>query len=373
MGLNNIEVKRVNRNNLLRHMLSAEQISKSSAASALHLSIPTVTQCLNDLQAMGLAREEGAMDSIGGRKSMAYRCIKDAKVAVGVDITRSHVNIVVIDLALNLLYSERVNIRLYDKEESYEMLREIINNSIEESGVDTDSILGLGISLPAIIDETGTKILGMHEEMEITYHLYDVVNKWFPFPVYMQNDANSAGRAELKIRNSMENMVYFFVSMSVGGAIMINGEPVYGRYRRAGEFGHMTLIPGGRKCYCGRSGCVNAYCSTNLLAECADGNLQEFFQRLEDGDESCRELWEMYMNSLAQAIHNLIAAFDMTVIIGGYLGQYIGPYMRNLENRIEKMNYHLTDMPFIQQAVLKYEASAIGAAGIFVEQFLAEI
>lgn len=373
MGLNNIEVKRLNRNNLLRHMLNAEQISKSSAASALHLSIPTVTQCLNDLLAIGLAQEEGTMESIGGRKSMAYRCIKDARVAVGVDITRSHVNIVVIDLALNLLYSKRVNIRLYDEASSYEELRCIINNSVEESGIDKARILGLGISLPAIIDETGKKILGMHEEMEITYQLYDIVSKWFSFPVYMQNDADSAGRAEIKIRNSSKNTVYFFVSMSVGGAIMIDGKPVYGRCRRAGEFGHMTLIPGGTKCYCGRTGCLNAYCSTNLLAEATDGNLEEFFRQVECGNKQCEEIWKTYLDSLTLALHNLISAFDMEIIIGGYLGQHISPYMGELEKRLKKIDMYLPDIQFIQPAVLKYEASAIGAASIFVEEYLAEI
>lgn len=373
MGLNNIEVKRLNRNNLLQHMLKEERISKSSAAQAVHLSIPTVTQCLNDLLEMGLAQEEGAMESIGGRKSMAYRCIKDAKTAIGVDITRNHVNIVVVDLAMNLLYSKRVNIRLHDEEASYEELRAIINNSIRESKVDSSSILGLGISLPGFIDETGKNIFGMHEEMEITYRLYDIVQKWFPFPVYMQNDADSAGQAEIRTRSTIKNAVYFFVSMSVGGAIIIDGKTVYGRTRRGGEFGHMTLIPGGEKCYCGRLGCVNAYCSTNLLSELTEGNLQEFFRQLEAGREDCVNTWEKYLDSMALAIHNLLAAFDMEIIIGGYLGQYIGPYMDQLEKRLKKMDSYLTDIQFIQPAVLKHEASAIGAAGVFIDKYLAEI
>lgn len=373
MGLNNIEVKRLNRNNLLRYMLKMDQISKSSAASALHLSIPTVTQCLNDLLAMGLAQEEGSMESIGGRKAIGYRCIKDFKVAIGVDITRNHVNIVILDLAMNLLYSKRENIRMHDDAASYEKLKDIIYHSIEESGVDEASILGLGISLPAIIDEAGKKMYALHEQMEISYHLYDIVKKWFAFPIHLENDADSAGRAEITIRGSANNTVYFFVSPSVGGAIMIDGKPVYGRIRRAGEFGHMTLIPGGEKCYCGRRGCVDAYCSTNLLSELTEGNLQEFFNQLERGSDECVKVWGKYLDSMALALHNLIAAFDMEIIIGGYLGQYIGPYLDQLEERIKKLDSYLTDIRFIQPAVLKYEASAIGAAGVFIGKYLAEI
>ncbi|MDO4276221.1 MAG: ROK family protein [Eubacteriales bacterium] len=373
MGLNNIQVKRVNRNNLLMYMLKTGQISKSSAAAALRLSIPTVTQCMNDLQAMGLVQEEGSMESIGGRKSIGYRCIRDAKVAVGVDITRTHVNIVVLDLSMGLLYSKRVNIRIHDEADSYEELRQIICRSIDESGIDKESILGLGISIPAIIDETGTGINGMHEEMRISYHLYDIVKDWFPFPVYLENDANSAGRAEIKRRGSLDNTVYFFVSPSVGGSIMIDGKPFYGKTRRAGEFGHMTLIPGGKKCYCGRIGCINSYCSTDLLSEHTDGNLQEFFRRLSGKDEVCVRVWEEYLDSMALAIHNLITSFDMEVIIGGYLGQFIGPYIEELEKRVEKIDHYIAKFDMIKPAILKYEASAIGAAGVFIEKYLSEI
>ncbi|MDY3999252.1 MAG: ROK family transcriptional regulator [Blautia sp.] len=373
MGLNSIEVKRRNRNNVLMYMLKNGQVSKSSVASALKLSIPTVTQCLNELQEIGLVKEEGAMESIGGRKSAGYRGIRNAKVAIGVDITRNHVNAVVTDLSLDLLYSKRVNIRLHDDQESYDKLKEIIISSIEESGIDQSSVLGLGISLPAIIDETGTRLNALHEQMEISYYLYDIVKDWFPFPVHLENDANSAGRAEIKLSGSSKDTVFFFVSPSVGGAVMIDGKSVYGRVRRAGEFGHMTLVPGGRKCYCGRMGCMDAYCSTELLSECTDGNLREFFSQLSLENEECMAVWEEYLDYIALAIHNLIAAFDMEIIIGGYLGQYLGPYLNRLEARIRKLDPYLSDIKFIKTARLKYEASAIGAASIFIENYLSEI
>ena len=134
MGLNNIEVKRVNRNNLLMYILQTEEFSKRSAATALQLSIPTVTQCLNDLINMGLAKEEGTMASIGGRRSVGYRCIKDARTAVGIDITRNHVNLVILDLAMNIIYSRRVKMSLHDTEASYQELKSLIGRTIEESG-----------------------------------------------------------------------------------------------------------------------------------------------------------------------------------------------------------------------------------------------
>ncbi|MDO4260763.1 MAG: ROK family transcriptional regulator [Eubacteriales bacterium] len=372
MGLSNMEVKRMNRNNILRYILEKESVSKNTVASALDLSVPTVAQCLKELQELGLVEEEGAMKSIGGRKAMAFRAVKDAKAALGVDITRNHVNIVITDLAMRLIYSRRVNIRVCD-EASFERLRQVICEAIEASRIPQDRILGMGVSLPAIIDGTGKKIFGMHEQMSISYEFYESVKDWFDFPVFMGNDADSAGRAESAVRKVRGNRVYFFVSPSVGGAVILDGKTFYGKNRRAGEFGHMILVPGGKKCYCGRVGCVNGYCSTENLSDLTGGDLDLFFRRLEEKDEACMEVWDRYLDYVALAVHNLLTSFDMEIIIGGYLGQYIGKYMDDLFRRVRKLDGYVTDPHFIEPAILKYEASAIGAAMVFTEQYIAGI
>ena len=373
MGLSNIEVKRMNRNNILRYMLANGSCAKNAIAAALDLSIPTVAQCLKELQEKGLVEEEGAMKSIGGRKAMAFRAIPDAKIAVGVDITRNHANIVVTDLAMNVLLFVRKKIRLYDKDESYQQLRDLINEVIDESGVDRDRILGLGVSIPAIIGKSGTKVYAMHEQMQISYQLYDIMKNWFPFPISLGNDADSAGRAELLYRGIKDNRLFFFVSPSVGGSVFINGETFYGHNRRAGEFGHMILMPGGKECYCGRNGCVNSYCSTENLSDLTDGDLGAFFERLKKKDEICLKTWDVYLNYLALAIHNLMTSFDMDMVIGGYLGQYLGDYMDDLKTRVRKLDSYLTGPDFVQPARLKYEASALGAANIFLERYISEV
>ena len=119
MGLSNIEVKRMNRNNILRYMLANGSNAKNTIAAALDLSIPTVAQCLKELQEQGLVEEEGTMKSIGGRKAMAFRAIPDAKIAVGVDITRNHANIGLTEVSINLFHFLRSNMRLCDEADSF--------------------------------------------------------------------------------------------------------------------------------------------------------------------------------------------------------------------------------------------------------------
>ena len=84
-------------------------------------------------------------------------------------------------------------------------------------------------------------------------------------------------------------------------------------------------------------------------------------------------MWDEYLDHLALAIHNLIMAFDYDLIIGGYLGQYIDDYMEELGEKIRKLDPYLKDMSFLKPAVYKYEASAVGAALIFIEKFVSRI
>lgn len=373
MGLSNIEVKKVNRNNILRYLLSSGAVSKNNIAEQLHLSVPTIAQGLNELQELGLVREDGILDSIGGRKAKSYCSVKDAKYALGLDITENHLNIVVLNLAKELVFSERVKMKLYDTEDSYKKLKMVIEEVIEKSSINQDKILGLGISLPAIIDEDGKTIYAMHEKMHLSCRLYDIVKEWFHFPIVIGNDANYGGKAEIEVNGVSGNTIYFFISQSVGGAVIVDGKLCLGRTCRSGEFGHMMLVPGGRKCYCGRRGCTNSYLSVKLLSGRTNGNLGAFFASLEEGNEENQAVWEEYLDYLARAVHNLNAAFDWEIIIGGYLGQFIGPYIEQLRERVQKLNPGMTDMSFIKSGVLRYEASATGAAEIFIENFISEI
>lgn len=368
MGISSIEIKKMNRNNVLRYMLQSEDVfSKNDIAYSLNLSIPTVTQSLKELQGYGLVTEAGALESIGGRKAMSYQCEKNAKVAIGVDITPNHVNIVISNLASQPMYTERRKIK------TYEELRLLIEKAIAKNNLSEETILGIGLSLPAIIDKSGTKIIALHEKMEFWSDIYNHFKEWFSFPVTMVNDANSAARAELSTYDTEERFIYFSISQSVGGAIIHSRQLIGGLSQRAGEFGHMTLIADGRPCYCGRKGCVDAYCSTTVLSDATEGRLEEFFEQLSNGNPKCSKIWNEYIKYLALALHNLNMVFDEQIIIGGYLGQYIIPFMDDLYALIKEVDPYMTDFSLIKPSKLKYEASAMGAAIFFAEQYISSI
>ena len=372
MGMSSIQVKKANYQSILRYMLQHNVCSKAEIASELGLSIPTVAQGLKYLGEKGMITSIGTMDSAGGRKAVGYDSVRDLKLSVGVEITANHVGVVIINLSLNMVYSKRVRMKIYDTDSSYDRFAQFLNDCIEESGVQKDRIMGVGISLPAIIDESGRRIFSMNEEMRISHDFYSIMKDRIPYPLVLCNDANCAAQAEITARNTTEDEIYFLVSQSVGGAIIRHGIIDQGDTCRAGEFGHMTLHaePDARRCYCGRIGCVNAYLSTSILAETAEGDLQHFFDELPN-NRDYHAVWEEYLENLSLAIHNLNMCFNRRVIIGGYLGQYIDPYLEDVRKLVRYRDPALTERDIqIESSRQKNSASAIGAGSIHILSYV---
>ena len=101
----------------------------------------------------------------------------------------------------------------------------------------------------------------------------DMFSKALGIPVAMTNDANAAAMGEMiyGVARGMKNFIVITLGTGVGSGIVINGQMVYGHDGFAGELGHVTMVRGkeGRTCGCGRTGCLEAYCSATGVARTA--------------------------------------------------------------------------------------------------------
>ena len=76
----------------------------------------------------------------------------------------------------------------------------------------------------------------------------------------------------------------------------------------------MIIHPGGRRCYCGKRGCLDAYCSALSLMSDPDGHLEDFFEDLERGEKSAVAKWDAYLDDLEIAVTNIRMIFDLSLI-----------------------------------------------------------
>ncbi|MGL4305336.1 MAG: ROK family protein [Mycobacteriaceae bacterium] len=88
-------------------------------------------------------------------------------------------------------------------------------------------------------------------------------------PVMMEHDANAAAWAELRFGAAVggQTVVLVAIGTGIGAALLIDGQLYRGAYGVAPELGHVQVVPDGRRCSCGKSGCWERYCSGTSLAE----------------------------------------------------------------------------------------------------------
>lgn len=107
--ITNIEVKKKNRNEVFRYICKHGTVSNPDISYNMKISLPTVTQITKELIAEGLLEEKGELQSTGGRRAKALSAVVNGKLAVGLDITKNHITLVLTNMIGELLEYERIS------------------------------------------------------------------------------------------------------------------------------------------------------------------------------------------------------------------------------------------------------------------------
>lgn len=367
-----MDMKKINRNRIFRLIYKKGQLSKQDIVHALNISLPTVIQNLKALKEAGLIREEGCFASTGGRKARAISCNPTARFSIGVDITKNLIAIAAIDLCAAIVKSTHIRIPFENSREYFRMVGKYIEQFTEDPLIDRSKILGVGISVPGLLSEdhqniTYASVLGF------TGGSLDSFAEFIPYPCFLSNDASAAALAELWNCDNSENVVYLSLSNSVGGAILLGKKFYPGENQRSAEFGHMTIVPRGRRCYCGQHGCADAYCNASILSDAANGSLDDFFRQLDAGSIQHQNIWKKYVHHLTIMINNLRMMFDCRVILGGYVGSYMERHIEALVKKTALRNSFEKDGSYLETCRYRKDSSAVGAALLHIEAFINSI
>lgn len=122
--------------------------------------------------------------------------------------------------------------------------------------------------------------------------------------VVITNDANAAALGEMYFGGAkgLNNFAVITLGTGIGGGFVVNGQMLYGADGMAGEFGHMTVVRGGRLCGCGRYGCIEAYASAIGLLRTAHELLQKssahspLHRQFSSGELTCPTIVEAARN-----------------------------------------------------------------------------
>ncbi|WP_294541124.1 ROK family transcriptional regulator [uncultured Gemmiger sp.] len=368
------ERRRLTRNSIYRYLYDAPGgRSKQEIAEDLAMSLPTVHQNLTELLRAELVRPDGMSASTGGRRALRLTVAENARFAVGVSVSGDHFRMLAANLRLEeIAYRKSSHPRTAGLEELGRYLVAELEAFLTDFGLNRDKLLGVGVALPAILNAEGTRILAaptMHLQNADLQPLTDAI----PYPTLFRNDATSGGYAEWFARKETDSMAYLSLEGGVGGAVLMNGAPYTGQNGRSGEFGHICVQPGGLRCQCGKQGCLEAYCSSARISSDLGITVEQFFAGLEEGNAAYVTLWQEYLQHLAQGLCIIRMTLDCNIVLGGYLAQYLPPYLPELRRLTAALDPFDEDAGYVHLCHYPKHAASLGVALNFINRFLEQL
>jgi glucokinase len=178
----------------------------------------------------------------------------------------------------------------------------------------------------------------------------------FKLPTVLTNDANAAALGEMIFGNAkdLKDFVTITLGTGVGSGVVIDGKIVYGHDGFAGEYGHIRIFPDGRKCGCGRNGCLETYTSStgvirsirelesenklfSALNSLPNPTAKDVFDLAFDGDLFAAEIVEFTAQVLGHALADF-ACFSSPkayVLFGG-IAQNEGQFAQKVKRYMEE-------------------------------------
>lgn len=368
--LTNTDVKKLNKNRIFRLIYNSDKISRQEIADQLGLSLPTVNQNLKMLMEDGLIEYVGNFTSTGGRRAQAITINNNARKAISVNIKTDYINVDVVGLKGQIIYSMAVKAHFSKSSAYIEKLTDVVRHAVDYVGADADDILGVGITVPGILDDEKQILISAPPLKAKNYDFTKLISA-IDYPVVVMNDARAEAYADHWFNGKSEDeKIYIMLGEGVGGAYINASAIRNGVHNRGGEFGHMVIHSGGKQCLCGKKGCLEAYVSEKVLSSELDMTLDNFFELAAQGKPDYVDMLEEYIDNLALGINNIYTMMDCDIVLGGT----VAPYIKRYEDRIKEClvnDYSFdTDADYLKISDGGGGKSGLGAALSFVARFI---
>ena len=239
---------------------------------------------------------------------------------IGIDLGGTKIEAIIIDDQFQVIDRKRIPTL---RDEGYDaIINRIIDLSKEMIGIgDIDG--PIGICTPGTIEATTGLLKNSNTVCLIGKPIQKDMEDALGIPVLMENDANCFALAEATIGAAKKYNVVFGVILGTGcgAGIVMNKKIHRGANAIAGEWGHHTLYPDGRSCYCGNQGCTESYISGTALESEWKELTGEFATVTDVIDNKMYEAhpeWkENFMMNFGRALSNVIDILDPDAIVMG--------------------------------------------------------
>ena len=389
------DLRRSNRSRALWQVFLDGPLTRQEIGTEAGLSPATVSNLVADLLAEGVIAEVGLEDSNGGRPRGLLQANPDYGYVIGVDVGESAFLVELFDLGLTMRarHMSSTDMPVLDSSglDPHDAVMHVaagIRSVIDQAGAREESILGVGVAVPGLVTRTEHAVVHGQsvgwDAVPVEAMLRDMIS----LPIFVDNGAKTLGQAEkwFGAARGTDDAIIVLLGMGLGACIISNGEVYRGATGSAGEWGHTTVVVGGRRCRCGAAGCLEAYVGAAAIAaryaELSGGgtpgpaDLEEAVAALigaRDRDPASAQVLDEVVTYLGAGIANLVNLFNPErVVVGGWLGRALSDPLLPAIREAAKIN--ALRLPYsgvqIVKAELGQDAVALGGATLPIAQLL---
>ncbi|MDD2513349.1 MAG: ROK family transcriptional regulator [Proteiniphilum sp.] len=387
----NIQIKK----DIISHFINTGNDTIAELARELDLSVPTVTKFIGELIDQGLISEFGKIHTPGGRHPIVYGLNPTSAYFVGVDMSRHHLNIALMDFTGRIADNEiGISYTYENTSESFDQLCGYIQKFIDRTGELKKKIYHINLNISGRVNpESGYSYSSFYfSENPISEILTNKLN----YNVSIDNDTRAMAYGEYMkgVVTNEKDVIFVNVSWGLGIGIIIDGKPYYGKSGFSGEFGHFPIFDNEIICHCGKKGCLETEASglaihravierikngessilTQKVKDLNQLTLTHIIEATNNEDPLCIEIVEEVGYKLGRYIAGLINIFNPElVVIGGQVAETEGFIMLPIRSSVRKYSLNLVNKDTqIVSSKLKKKAGIIGACMIARSKLFAE-
>ncbi|HEX3750371.1 MAG TPA: ROK family transcriptional regulator [Streptosporangiaceae bacterium] len=383
------DLRRDNRSVLLWSLYVDQPCSRQDLSEATGLSSASVSNVIRELIAEGIVVEAGSVDSDGGRPRVLLRINPDYGYVVGVDVGETRVRAELFDLTMTVRANADYPFepREHGVDVVVDRILTCLRTVLADSGVAPEAILGVGIGVPGVVEHGPETLLFAQTYGWDAVPLERLLRAGTDLPLFIENGANTLGQAELWFGagQGARHGVVCLIGSGVGASIIGHGASERAGTSAGTEWGHTTIMVGGRDCRCGSLGCLEAYVGAEAILDrygqssgpmLPDGDEESALAALVDLAETSPEAAHVLDETalyLGAGIADLINLFGPDqIILGGWAGLLLGrrllPAIRSSAH--EHALSHAFAKTTISVGRIGPDAVARGAATLPVQAFL---
>lgn len=260
-------LRKLNEQRIVQALATGGPQTQAELARQTGLSTATVSNIVRGMADAGVVTTSPTTSS--GRRALSVALNDNGSVAVGIDIGRRHLRVVLAGPDYRVLREEAIPLTPgHTAREGLDAAANLLDQLLSDSGIPRSAVLGAGIGIPGPIDRrTGTVVQGAILPEWVGINILETFGERLGIPVFIENDANLGALAQVTWgpHSSVDHLIFLKVGSGIGAGLILNGALFYGNVGITGELGHTTIDEHGLICRCGNRGCLETVASASTM------------------------------------------------------------------------------------------------------------